>query len=58
MFTASNNTLNIRNTKDRGSWDAFVANINRSLDKLDLEFRYMPDELSGKDMYAIVRILA
>ena len=60
MFTASNNTLNIPNTKDRGSWDAFVAKIkiNRSLDKLDLEFRYMPDELSGKEMYAIVRILA
>lgn len=54
VVNASNNTLNIPNTKDRGSWDAFVAKINRSLDKLDLEFRYMHDELSGKEMYAIV----
>ena len=34
-----------------------MAKINRSLDKLDLEFRHMHDELSGKEMYAIVSIL-
>ena len=54
---ASNNTLNIPNPKDKDSWNAFVAKINRSLDKLDLEFRHMHDELSGKEMYAIVSIL-
>ncbi|KAF8797954.1 hypothetical protein BYT27DRAFT_7203644 [Phlegmacium glaucopus] len=51
---ASNNSLNIPNPKDKDSWNAFVAKINRSLDKLDLEFRHMHDELSGKEMYAIV----
>jgi hypothetical protein len=33
-----------------------VAKINRSLDKLDLEFRHMHDELSGKEMYALVSL--
>ena len=55
--TASNNTLKIPISKDKDSWNVFVAKINKSLDKLDLEFRHMHDELSGKEMYALVSIL-
>lgn len=39
-------------TKD--TWDTFVATLNRSLDTLDLEFRYLHDETSGVEMYALV----
>ena len=56
ILIASNNTLKIPNPKDDNSWNTFVAKINRSLDKLDLEFRHMHDELSGKEMYAVVSI--
>jgi hypothetical protein len=56
ILTASNNTLEIPVSKDKDSWNVFVAKINRSLDKLDLEFRQMHDQLSGKEMYAIVSI--
>ena len=38
----------------RDAWDAFVAKLNRSLDCLDLEFRHLHDETSGKEMYALV----
>ncbi|KDR81537.1 hypothetical protein GALMADRAFT_60342 [Galerina marginata CBS 339.88] len=51
---ASDNTLNIRHSKDDGSWQEFVGKINKSLDKLDLEFRTLHDELSGREMYALV----
>jgi hypothetical protein len=57
ILTVSNNALKVPISRDKDSWNAFVAKINRSLDKLDLEFRQMHDELSGKEMYAIVSIL-
>ncbi|GLB35026.1 putative CDP-alcohol phosphatidyltransferase class-I family protein [Lyophyllum shimeji] len=40
------------NSKD--AWDAFVTRVNRSLDSLDLEFRHLHDENTGKEMYALV----
>jgi hypothetical protein len=54
ILTESNNALEIPISKDKNSWNLFVAKINKSLDKLDLEFRQMHDQLSGKEMYAIV----
>jgi len=35
-------------------WDAFLVKLNRSLDGLDLEFRHLLDENSGKEMHAVV----
>jgi len=31
-----------------------VARINKTLDKLDLEFRHLNDESTGREMYALV----
>jgi hypothetical protein len=33
-----------------------VVKVNKSLDNLDLEFRHLLDESSGKEMYAVVGI--
>ncbi|KAF8201687.1 Nse1 non-SMC component of SMC5-6 complex-domain-containing protein [Pholiota molesta] len=50
---SSNGALKIQHSNDKQSWDDFVSKINRSLDKLELEFRALHDELTGKEMYAI-----
>ncbi|KAF8902063.1 hypothetical protein CPB84DRAFT_892567 [Gymnopilus junonius] len=50
---ASNNALNIRFSKDDDSWNEFVSRINKSLDKLDLEFRTLHDETSGRELYGL-----
>ncbi|RDB21203.1 Non-structural maintenance of chromosomes element 1 [Hypsizygus marmoreus] len=39
-------------TKD--AWDAFVVKVNKSIDNLDLEFRHLHDETTGREMYALV----
>ncbi|KAG6854633.1 hypothetical protein C0991_004235 [Blastosporella zonata] len=51
---AANPELGIRMPPGRHAWDAFVTKINKSLDGLDLEFRHLHDEDSGKEMYALV----
>ncbi|KAG8217812.1 Nse1 non-SMC component of SMC5-6 complex-domain-containing protein [Butyriboletus roseoflavus] len=38
----------------RQAWDKFVSNINTALNPLDLEFRHLADEQTGKEMYAVV----
>ncbi|KAI9065164.1 hypothetical protein FKP32DRAFT_1665603 [Trametes sanguinea] len=49
-----NETLQIEYRADRASWDAFVASVNDALNPLDLEFAHLHDEVSGKEMYAVV----
>jgi hypothetical protein len=51
---AANETLNIRFVNNKDAWDEFVGRINRTLDKLDLEFRMLHDESTGREMYALV----
>ncbi|KAF9005578.1 Nse1 non-SMC component of SMC5-6 complex-domain-containing protein [Cyathus striatus] len=51
---ASNDAVDVSYSNDRDSWDEFIARINKSLDKLDLEFRHLHDESTGKEMYALV----
>jgi hypothetical protein len=53
--TAADEALDIPNDNSRAGWDEFVAKINASLDNLDLEFRHLHDELTGRAMYALVR---
>lgn len=36
------------------AWNEFVGRVNRTLDKLDLEFRMLHDESTGREMYALV----
>jgi len=51
---ASDDALDIPNDGSRAAWDDFVAKINAALDNLDLEFRHLHDELTGRAMYAMV----
>ncbi|KAF8212303.1 Nse1 non-SMC component of SMC5-6 complex-domain-containing protein [Mycena galopus ATCC 62051] len=51
---AADNSLDIPHSGTREEWDAFVAKVNQTLDPLDLEFRPMQEETSGREMYAIV----
>ncbi|KZT26317.1 hypothetical protein NEOLEDRAFT_1155819 [Neolentinus lepideus HHB14362 ss-1] len=39
---------------DRTAWDSFTGKVNESLNPLDLEFRHLHDELTGREMYALV----
>ena len=52
---AAEDALDIPNDESRTAWDDFVAKVNVSLDNLDLEFRHLHDELTGRAMYALVR---
>ncbi|KAJ7172540.1 Nse1 non-SMC component of SMC5-6 complex-domain-containing protein [Mycena filopes] len=51
---AADESLEIPHSGDRAEWDEFVVKVNKALDPLDLEFRHLQDEISGKEMYAIV----
>ncbi|OBZ75530.1 Non-structural maintenance of chromosomes element 1 [Grifola frondosa] len=51
---AANDSLDIPFYSDRNSWDTFVSNINDVLNPLDLEFAHLLDEISGKELYALV----
>ncbi|KAF8163230.1 Nse1 non-SMC component of SMC5-6 complex-domain-containing protein [Crassisporium funariophilum] len=51
---ATDTTLNIPHSKSKEAWHEYVAKINRSLDKLEFEFRPLHDETSGREMYALV----
>lgn len=54
-FSATNEALNIRFVNTTDAWDEFIGRINQTLDKLDLEFRMLHDESTGREMYALVR---
>ncbi|KAI0636855.1 Nse1 non-SMC component of SMC5-6 complex-domain-containing protein [Trametes polyzona] len=49
-----NETLDIEYRADRQSWDNFVTSVSDALSPLDLEFTHMHDEVTGKEMYAVV----
>jgi len=53
---AADDALDIPDDGGRAAWDDFVAKINASLDNLDLEFRHLHDELTGRAMYALVSV--
>ncbi|KZT67711.1 hypothetical protein DAEQUDRAFT_672764 [Daedalea quercina L-15889] len=51
---AANDALEIQFTGDRNSWDEFVTKINDELNLMNLEFAQMSDEITGKEMCALV----
>ncbi|KAI0724080.1 Nse1 non-SMC component of SMC5-6 complex-domain-containing protein [Fomitopsis betulina] len=51
---AANDALEIEFTGDRNSWDEFVSSINDALNPMNLEFAHMSDEITGKEMCALV----
>jgi hypothetical protein len=54
ITTAADNTLQI-NAGIANDWGEFLASLNKSLDPLDLELSRIRDEVTGKEMYALVR---
>ncbi len=52
----ANETVDIEYRADRNSWDNFVTSVNEALNPLDLEFAHLHDEVSGKEMYAVVSV--
>lgn len=52
--TAADNTLQI-NASIATDWGEFLASLNKSLDPLDLELSRIRNEVTGKEMYALVR---
>jgi hypothetical protein len=56
ICAAADNTLDIPHSGTRGEWDEFVQKVNQALDPLDLEFRSLQEETSGREMYAIVSL--
>ena len=55
---AVDDTLQINaNTNSADGWSDFLASLNKSLDPLDLELSRMRNEITGKDMYALVIVL-
>ncbi|KAJ6547500.1 Nse1 non-SMC component of SMC5-6 complex-domain-containing protein [Mycena capillaripes] len=51
---AADDSLDIPYAGTREEWDAFVVKVNEALNPLDLEFRHLQEETSGREMYAIV----
>ncbi|KAH9050707.1 hypothetical protein EDB84DRAFT_1555336 [Lactarius hengduanensis] len=52
---AADDTTQINaNTNSADGWSDFLAALNKSLDPLDLELSRTRDEMTGKDMYALV----
>lgn len=52
--TAADADLGLPFKGDQASWDNFVKKINESLNTLDLEFRHLHDEQTGREMLALV----
>ncbi|KAF8274953.1 Nse1 non-SMC component of SMC5-6 complex-domain-containing protein [Lactarius quietus] len=52
---ATDDTVQINaNTNSADGWGDFLANLNKSLDPLDLELSRMHDEITRKETYALV----
>ncbi|KAI6045378.1 Nse1 non-SMC component of SMC5-6 complex-domain-containing protein [Pisolithus marmoratus] len=51
---AAHPALDVRASDRRDEWDRFVNKINNALNPLDLEFRHVLDEETGREMYAVV----
>jgi len=50
---AADDTVQI-NTNGADGWGEFLASVNKSLDPLDLELSRIRNEVTGKDVYALV----
>ncbi|KAK0459645.1 Nse1 non-SMC component of SMC5-6 complex-domain-containing protein [Desarmillaria tabescens] len=56
VVKAVDENVNIQYTGSDASWDDFVAKVNKSLDALDLGFRLVQDEWTGKRMYVLANL--
>lgn len=53
---ASDGNLDIPFSKEKAAWDGFLTRLNNSIDKLGFAFQHLHDEITGREMYALVRI--
>ncbi|TFY70411.1 hypothetical protein EVG20_g2601 [Dentipellis fragilis] len=51
---ASDEDLNVPWANDQDSWDNFLTKVNTSINPLDLEFARLHDEVTGREMFALV----
>ncbi|KAG7452591.1 uncharacterized protein BT62DRAFT_1070341 [Guyanagaster necrorhizus] len=56
VVKAADKDVNVQHTGSDASWDDFVAKVNKALDALDLGFRLVQDELTGKKMYVLANL--
>ncbi|KAK0450782.1 Nse1 non-SMC component of SMC5-6 complex-domain-containing protein [Armillaria borealis] len=56
VVKAADEHVDIQYTGSDASWNDFVAKANKSLDALDLGFRLVQDELTGKKMYVLANL--
>ncbi|KAK0483544.1 Nse1 non-SMC component of SMC5-6 complex-domain-containing protein, partial [Armillaria novae-zelandiae] len=56
VVKAADEHVDIQYTVSDASWDNFVTKVNKSLDALDLGFRLVQDELTGKKMYVLANL--
>lgn len=49
------NSINIGTGRDKNIWNDFLKDMNDALNDLDLEFKTMQDESTGRKMCALVR---
>jgi hypothetical protein len=50
---ASDGNLAIAHSDDPAAWNRFVDQVNTSIDSLDLEFRHLIDESTGRELYTL-----
>jgi len=51
---ASDPNLDIPFSKERVAWDGFETRLNNSIDKLGFAFQRLHDEITGREMFALV----
>lgn len=56
-FPAADNTVHVSYSNNKESWDGFVTEINKRLNRLDIQFSFILDEMTGKEMYALVSVV-
>jgi hypothetical protein len=54
MLPAADDSIEFPRARGKEEWDSFLVKVNKSIDSLDLEFRQLHDEASGREMYALV----
>ena len=55
--TGTDPTIQVHYNPTRTAWDDFVSVLNETLNPLDLEIGHMRDEITGKEMLALVCLL-
>lgn len=55
---AADDSLDIEYRDNRNYWEKFLVDVNSSINGLDLEIAHLHDEVTGREMLALVRTIA